>query len=308
MTDSFDEKKVLTLPDLAESIVSSKFFVRFIIFVILCAGVLVGIQTFPNLESLWGSSLNRLDSLILGIFTVEILLKMIAKWPRPWSFFADGWNIFDFIIVAVCFLPFGAAYVAVLRLFRLLRVLRLITVVPRLQIIVAGLMRSLPSMVYVSILLFMLFYVYAVIGVILFRENDPVHFGDLWTSLLSLFRVVTLEDWTDVMYIQIYGSDGYAGYNQSVEGMFIISKAQPLVGAAYFVSFVMLGTMVMLNLVIGVVVSGMDEAHKEVADRQLHELLKRQDKEGIAELERDERVAVLRKELQNIMDKLDHLE
>ena len=278
---------------IANSIVQSKLFSRAIILVIVCAGVLVGIQTFPEIESRWAPLLNALDTIILGIFTIEILLKMTAKAPKPWLFFNNGWNVFDFIIVAVCFLPFGGGYVAVLRLFRLLRVLRLITAIPRLQVIVSGLMRSLPSMVYVSILIFILFYVYAVVGVILFRENDPIHFGDLWTSLLSLFRVVTLEDWTDVMYIQIYGSEGYAGYNQSTAGMDITSKAQPLIGAAYFVSFVMLGTMIMLNLLIGIVVNGMDEAQKEVADRQLHELLKRNDDQGIATLERDERIMVL---------------
>ena len=293
---------------IAQTIVQSTLFARFIILIIVCAGILVGMQTFPEIEARWGSLLNLLDSIILGIFTIEILLKMTARYPKPWSFFSDGWNIFDFFIVAVCFLPFGGGYVAVLRLFRLLRVLRLITAIPRLQVIVAGLMRSLPSMVYVSILLFILFYVLGVVGVILFRTNDPVHFGNLWTSLLSLFRIVTLEDWTDVMYLQIYGSDAYAGYNQSVEGMQITSKAQPLIGAAYFVSFVMLGTMIMLNLLIGIVVNGMDEAQKEVADRQLHELLKRHDDEGIAALKRDERIVVLRQELQSVMDKLDHLE
>lgn len=292
---------------IANSIVQSKLFSRAIILVIVCAGVLVGIQTFPEIESRWAPLLNALDTIILGIFTIEILLKMTAKAPKPWLFFNNGWNVFDFIIVAVCFLPFGGGYVAVLRLFRLLRVLRLITAIPRLQVIVSGLMRSLPSMVYVSILIFILFYVYAVVGVILFRENDPIHFGDLWTSLLSLFRVVTLEDWTDVMYIQIYGSEGYAGYNQSTAGMDITSKAQPLIGAAYFVSFVMLGTMIMLNLLIGIVVNGMDEAQKEVADRQLHELLKRNDDQGIATLERDERIMVLRNQLQDVIDKLDHL-
>jgi voltage-gated sodium channel len=293
---------------MADSIVQSKLFSRTIIFVIVCAGVLVGLQTFPEIESRWAPLLDALDTIILGIFTIEILLKMTAKSPKPWSFFTDGWNIFDFLIVAVCFLPFGGGHVAVLRLFRLLRVLRLITAIPRLQVIVAGLMRSLPSMVYVSILLFILFYVYAVVGIILFRANDPIHFGDLWTSLLSLFRVVTLEDWTDIMYLQIYGSEGYAGYNQSIEGLDITSKAQPLIGTVYFISFVMLGTMIMLNLIIGIVVNGMDEAQKEVADRQLHELLKRHDDEGIAALERDERITVLRKQLQDVMNKLDHLE
>ena len=130
---------------IANSIVQSKLFSRAIILVIVCAGVLVGIQTFPEIESRWAPLLNALDTIILGIFTIEILLKMTAKAPKPWLFFNNGWNVFDFIIVAVCFLPFGGGYVAVLRLFRLLRVLRLITAIPRLQVIVSGLMRSLPS-------------------------------------------------------------------------------------------------------------------------------------------------------------------
>ena len=129
------------------------------------------------------------------------------------------------------------------------------------------LLRSLPSMFYVCLLLFLLFYVYAVIGVILFSGNDPVHFGNLWTSFLSLFRIVTLEDWTDVMYLQIYGSDIYQGYNQSIAHLASTPKAMPITAVIYFVSFVLLGTMIMLNLVIGVIINGMDEAQTELADR-----------------------------------------
>ena len=141
-------------------------------------------------------------------------------------------------------------------------------------------------MFYVSILLFLVFYIYAVAGTMLFGANDPVHFGGLWTSMLSLFRVVTLEDWTDVMYLQMFGSDVYEGYNQSVEGQNVVPKAQPFLGAFYFVSFVLVGTMIMLNLVIGVIINGMDEAQKEVADRRLHELLS-QGGEGDDQIQRE---------------------
>ena len=110
--------------------------------------------------------------------------------------------------------------------------------IPRLQLLVSAMLKSLPSMGYVTILLFLLFYIYAVMGVMLFGKNDPVHFGDLWLSLLSLFRVVTLEDWTDVMYLQMFGSDVYQGYNQDYTGP-IEPKAMPITAVLYFVSFVL---------------------------------------------------------------------
>ena len=290
-----------------KKLTESNRFNAFIIGVIVFAGIIVGIQTFPEIDRAYSGLWEVLNRVILGIFVLEIAIKMIALSPNPLKYFKDGWNVFDFIIVAVCFLPLGGGHAAVLRLFRLLRVLRLVTVIPKLQILVGAILRSLPSMFYVTVLLSMLFYIYAVVGVMFFRDNDPVHFGDLWTSMLSLFRVVTLEDWTDVMYIQMYGSDAYEGYNQSIEGLNITPAAQPLLGAFYFVSFVLIGTMIMLNLVIGVVISGMDGAQKEVADRQLHELLKHSDKKGIAELERHEKIEVLRQKLRTINDELEHL-
>ena len=265
----------MKLPEFCRRIVEASWFTGFIITVIVFAGILVGLETSASLVDEHGGLIDLLNNVVLAIFVAEIILKMTAACPKPWRFFNDGWNVFDFLIVAVCFLPLGASFAPVLRLFRLFRVLRLVSVIPKLQVIVSALLRCLPSMFYVTILLFMVFYIYAVAGTMLFGANDPVHFGGLWTSMLSLFRVVTLEDWTDVMYIQMFGSDVYEGYNQSLEGPPVTPKAQPLLGAFYFVSFVLVGTMIMLNLVIGVIINGMDEAQKEVADRRLHELLNR---------------------------------
>lgn len=288
-----------------QRLIKSTGFQGFIIAVIVIAGVLVGLSTFPSVMERFGKTIEVLDAIVLGIFTIEIALKMTALWPRPQRFFANGWNVFDFVIVAVCFIPFGGSYVAVLRLFRLLRVLRLVTAIPRLQLLVSALLKSLPSMGYVTILLFLLFYIYAVVGVILFGQNDPIHFGDLWLALLSLFRVVTLEDWTDVMYLQMFGSDVYEGYNQQVEGA--IPNAMPVVGALYFVSFVLLGTMIMLNLVIGVIINGMDEAQKEIADRALHELLTHEDEDVAAAAARETRVRDLKRKLEEISESIDRL-
>lgn len=283
-------------------ITTSKWFTSLIIGVIVLAGFLVGVETFPSMMEKYSDLLHTLDKIVLGIFTLEVVLKIAAEKKRPWRYFADGWNIFDFTIVAVCYLPLGGSYVAVLRMFRLLRVIRLITVVPKLQLLVTALLRSLPSMFYVCLLLFLLFYVYAVIGVMLFSGNDPVHFGNLWTSFLSLFRIVTLEDWTDIMYLQMYGSDVYQGYNQSVAELAIQPKAMPLIGAAYFTSFVLLGTMIMLNLAIGVIINGMDDAHKELADRKIHNLLTNDIDES-----KEAKIAKLKDKLESISKELSDL-
>ncbi|MCW5555348.1 MAG: ion transporter [Verrucomicrobiae bacterium] len=248
-------------------IVDSKWFQRFIIGVILSAAVLIGLETSPALMARHGDWLHLLDKLVLAIFTLEIVVKMAAHGSQPWRYFRDGWNVFDFLIVAVCFLPMDGQYAAVLRLVRILRVLRLISGVPRLQLLVGALLKSIPSMGYVGLLLLILFYIYGVIGRFLFGGVDPVHFGSLGDSMLSLFRVITLEDWTDLMYTQMFG----AGY---VEGQTANTSLTPhaVVSIGYFVTFILFGTMIMLNLFIGVIMNSMNEVQieAEIAQRARH--------------------------------------
>ena len=129
-------------------------------------------------------------------------------------------------------------------------------------------------MFYVSILLFLLFYIYGTMAVFFYGDNDPIHFRNLQTSILSLFRVVTLEDWTDVMYINMYGSDEYGYSTKDLENWTPVSSASPIGAAIFFVSFVLIGTMIVLNLVIGVIMNSMDESNAEMAIKQ--EILKRE--------------------------------
>lgn len=248
-----------------KKIALSAWFQNFITAVILLAGVLVGIETYPAVVKRHHDLLHLADLIVLWIFVGEIVVKMAAEGKRPWRYFLDPWNVFDFIIVSACFLPFEGNAVTVLRLLRLLRVLKLVKALPKLQILVGALLKSIPSMVYVSVLLLMLFYVYAVAAVFLFGENDPLHFKSLDIAMLSLFRVVTLEDWTDLMYINMYGCDRY-GYDDHSVLACVAPQAQPLVGALFFVSFVLTGTMIILNLFIGVIMSGMDEAQAEAEE------------------------------------------
>jgi len=278
-----------------QAIVEHRFFQRSILIVILIAAVVVGMETYPAMVARWGGVLHTLDRIIIGIFVVEALMKMGAHGRRPWRYFRDPWNCFDFTIVVLCLIPAIGPYAAIARLARVLRALRLITTIPKLQIIVNSLLKGLPSMGYVGLLLLLLFYVYAVLGVFLFRDNDPLHFADLQTALITMFRVVTLEDWTDVLYIQMYGSQNYVGYDaMNFTGLEATSAAQPVAAVLFFVSFVLLGTIVILNLVIGVIISSMEEAQHE----REQNLLRSAREQGVALTAVDE-IRLLEHELEN---------
>jgi voltage-gated sodium channel len=278
-------------------IVESKYFNYFIIIVILCAGLIVGLETYPAIMENYGTILHILDKAVLYIFVVEILIKIGAKGNKPWKFFNDGWNVFDFIIVAVCFLPFAGAYIAVLRLARILRVFRLVTALPKLQILVGALIKSIPSMSYVGLLLILLFYIYSVLGVFLFGKNDPVHFGSLQISMLTLFKVITLEGWIDIMDIQIFGSDVLN--DETFKNVQTEPSQSPVAAPIYFISFIFFGTMIVLNLFIGVIINGMDETRKEAEKLEMDKQRLKLDK-----LSFKEEIGIIEKELEEVNNHL----
>ena len=300
----------MNIPNELRKIAESSWFQTFIILVIVAAGILVGVQTYDRpgfTVHEWSGRLDQIDTVILWIFVAEIVIKMGAEGRRPHRYFYDPWNIFDFVIVAACFLPFDAEYVAVVRLLRLLRVIKLIGAVPKLQILVTALLKSIPSMFYVSVLLGLLFYVYACAAVFSFGVNDPVHFGELPTAMLSLFRVVTGEDWTDVMYINMHGCMNY-GY-EGMEELCVQSKGYPLYASLFFVSFMIIGAMVILNLFIGVIMNGMDEAGTEL-EALKNKLIEREpplDSESLHEPSKEERIAQLADQLKDIQQELAQL-
>jgi voltage-gated sodium channel len=250
-------------PNALQRLVNGRPFQALILGVIVAAAVLVGIETDPTLLARHGTLLHWLDRLVLAIFVVEIVLKMAQHGRHCLRYFRDPWNVFDFLVVAVCLLPFDSHQAAVLRLVRVVRALRLVTAFPQLRLLISALLRSIPSMGYVGLLLAILFYMYAVLGVLLWRDNDPTRFGNLPTAMLTLFTVVTLEGWNDVLYTQVYGSDVHPYDNPLALPR--TPQARPIAAVVYFVSFVLLGTMIMLNLFIGVIVNSMSEAQAERA-------------------------------------------
>lgn len=263
--------KYQRLVAICQSIQETQLFKKGILVVILIASLSVGVQTYDHLYFTYQDLFEISDVVILVIFSFEIAIKVIAHGDKPLDYFKDGWNIFDFIIVVLCFIPIhGLGFAPVLRLFRVLRVLRLFSALPKLQMLVTALLHSLPSMMYVMIMMFILFYVYAAMGTLLFKLNDPVHFGTLGRSGLSLFGAITLEDWPDLMYTQFYGSDFY-GYNSSNMLVLVnklnldrVHQPQPIATVLYFSSFILVGGMIIINLFVGVILNGITEVKAEL--------------------------------------------
>jgi voltage-gated sodium channel len=234
--------------DRIKTFVESKPFHHAIVGMIVLAGAVAGLETSPAIMAQHGALLLDLDKIILGIFVIEALLKMAMHGRQPWRYFADGWNVFDFLIVVICLLPVGGPFAAVLRLARALRLLRLVSALPKLQLLVGALLKSLSAMGYVSLLLALLFYIYAVAGIHLFGAHDPKNFGSFPAAFLSLFQLVTLDNWSELFHAQ----------TPFVPGLKV---------GIYFVTFIVFGTMIILNLFIGIIMNSMSEMHAEIAER-----------------------------------------
>jgi voltage-gated sodium channel len=230
------------MKDRANQIVSAPWFERVIIAFILINGAILGMETSPSLVAQHGGLLHLGNRVILGIFILEAVLKMIAVAPQIDRYFRDGWNVFDFSVIVFSLIPATGDFAMIARLARLLRVVRLVSTIPELRLIVSTLIRSIPSMMHVMTLMSVIFYIYAITGYQLFHEHDPTHWRSLGIALLTLFRVVTLEDWTDVMYTAM--------------------DFHPMAWL-FFVSFVVLGTFVVINLFIAVVINNLEEAKAE---------------------------------------------
>jgi len=241
------------------AIVESRGFQAFVTSVVIVAAVEVGLETSAGFRAHHGTALHLLDVAVTAAFTAEIAVRFLADGDRPAAFFRRPLNLFDTVLALGGWLPLSPGLLGVLRLVRLLRVLRLVRSMPKLRLLIGATLNSIPS---ISVLIGMLFYVYAVAAVFLFGANDPIHFANLPTSLLSMFRVVTLEDWTDIMYTQVHRCSAY-GYRDQPE-LCTDPRAFGAFGALFFVSFVFVGTWVVLNLFIGIILAGMDEARREI--------------------------------------------
>jgi len=213
----------------------NKLFELAVIGIIVFSALITGAKTYqisPTVESI----VTILDSFITVFFLFEILIRLFAA-PRFIDFFKNGWNVFDFIIVTISLIPVdGSDSVLLVRLLRIFRVLRLVSVIPELQILITALIKALPRMGYIVLLMFIIFYIYAAIGSFMFGHINEVLWGNISISMLTLFRVATFEDWTDVMY----------------ETM----NEYPL-SWIFYLTFIFLTAFVFLNMMIGVILDVM---------------------------------------------------
>jgi voltage-gated sodium channel len=224
---------------MARRITGDRRFERLIIALIVFNGVLVGLETSATVVERAGTLIEWAHHLILAAFVAEVVLKLAAVAPAWRRYFGDGWNLFDFTIVVLSLLPFSGELSMVARMVRLLRVLRLVSALPKLRLVVATLVHALPGMGHVLMLVALLFYIYAVAGFHLFSDADPERWGTLGAALLTLFQVATLEGWAEVMYAAMETSPW---------------------AWLFFISFVIVGTFVMINLFVAVVINSLEES------------------------------------------------
>ena len=241
---------------------------------ILLNGLVIGLQTYDSFERAHGGVLDTLNAVFLAFFVVELVIRIVAYGARPWRFFGEGWNVFDFVMVVPALLPGVRESTTALRVVRLLRVFRIVSALPEMRVLVQGLGRSIAPLMSMAVLVLLLFYAYGMVGWILFSDHDPAHWSSLGQSMLTLFSVLTLEGWVEIQETAL----GYSEW-----------------AWVYFVSFILVSSFVLINMVIAVLINGVDEARARfAAERKAAEraedqpLLDRLEslREGIDDIER----------------------
>ena len=227
-------------------ILSNKAFELFVVFIIIFSALMIGAKTY-DISPTFLSAVVWLDWGITLFFLIEITIRFLGEENKR-NFFRSGWNIFDTLIVTISLIPIDDSEMAVIgRLVRVFRVLRMVSIIPELRMLLNSLLQALPQLGYVLLMMFIIFYIYAAVGATIFGEINPVLWGDITISMLTLFRVMTFEDWTDVMYetMAVYGWSW-----------------------AYYLTFIFLTAFAFLNMVIGIVVNVMNEEQERTRNEQ----------------------------------------
>jgi voltage-gated sodium channel len=219
-------------------------FQEFVLGTIVFNAVVMGLATFEGLRALYGPFFAGASAAVQGVFILEMMIRILAWWPRPGRFFRDGWNVFDFSIVAASLIPEIGLLATVGRLARLLRVARVLSAFPDLRLIVGTMLRSLPSMGHILALLGVLMYVYAILGHSLFAAHNPRHWGSLTAALGTLFQIMTLEGWVEIQ----------------AASMAVYPWAW-----LFYASFIVIAVFVVINLFIAVVINNLEAVRKEEA-------------------------------------------
>ena len=265
-------------------IADSSRFQGFIFAVIVVNAIALGLGTYDAIDDEAGTFLTIVSEACVGIFVIELAIRITAYGSRPQDFFRDGWNVFDFVVITAAFVPGVRESTTLLRLARLLRVVRVVTVLPEFRVIVRGMARSLPPIGSLVLLGVLLMYVYGMVGWILFHEGDPENWGNLGDAMLTLFVMMTLENWPQIMDAA-----------QQIHSWSWI----------YFVSYILLASFLLFNILIAVVLTSMEAARAD--EERIARMLRRelQDAEKTIRDEREELVEAMRG-LRDAVDELEH--
>lgn len=230
---------------LARVVDSSRFQIAISTIIVLNA-VVLGLETYPGIEEQLGATLGLLNEAFYIVFLLELVCRIASYGKRPWNFFRSGWNIFDFIVIGGALVPALRTQAEILRLLRLARIVRLMRFLPDARVIIATLVNAVPSIFSMLVLTLLIMFIYGILGWTLFGKDLPNQWGDVGTAMLTLFVLLTLENFPT-----------YLG------------EAQPFSPFAniFFVSYVLIAGFLVLNLVVGIVIGAMERAREAEAVR-----------------------------------------
>lgn len=261
-------------------------FQGFIFAVIAFNAVVLGLGTYESIDREIGTLLTVLNDACLGIFVVELAIRIASYGRRPQDFFKEGWNVFDFVVIGAVFLPGIRENATLLRLVRLLRIVRLVSVLPELRVLIRGMFGALPPIGSMGVLAFLFIYVYGMLGWILFGDELPERWGDIGDAMLTLFTVLTLEGWPDVL-----------------------REAQEVHpwSWVFFISFVLLASLLLINILIAVVINAMEDAREAERADERKRLIAEAEEEGAEfdpHVETARRIAALKQAVEDLEEQL----
>ena len=258
------------LPATCARVADSRAFNVAVFLVILANAAVLGLETYDGIREDSGALLDTLNDIFLAVFVVELAVRIGAFGTRPQDFFRSGWNVFDFVVVAASFAPGLRENATLLRLARLARVVRIIRILPDLRLLVTAMARSLPAVASLGVLTVVLLYVYGIVGWVIFDDHDPERYGTVGEAMLTLFVMLSLEN-----------------LPENIEMGLELSSWTVL----YFISYTLIAAFLIFNLLIGVVINSLEQAHELEWQREQEQ--RRAAAAGTGEEADDRRVALL---------------
>ena len=239
-------------------VVESSWFDPLMLSIIALNAVTLGLETYDSIDAAIGRELHLANEVILGVFVVELIVRMSAYADRPRDFFRSGWNVFDFVVIGASFVPGVRENATLLRLVRLLRIVRAVRLLPDLRVLTVAVGRSVPGVASLAAITLLLVYVYGMVGWVIFHDHDPANFEDIGQSMVTMFVLLTLEN-----------LPSYIERGQELSDWTLL----------FYVSYVLLASFLIFNLFIGIVINSMEEARAIELHRAERELLDEDDED-----------------------------